>query len=120
MSDNRQRAEKLEQRRNIPALAEKKEITPESPCGGLRGDEQCVIGVKMKRATKQRRDRGICRKKSDIGNFHHFVIDRRHGRGIAAIHDVHEPITVVLNERGISVGKWPFRREKKHGHCELC
>ena len=73
----------------------------------------------MQAVAKHRSDRGISWEKSNIGYFHHFVADGRHRRLIATLDDVFEPITIVLNESGVTVRKRPFRREKANRHRDL-
>src|ERR1700730_1526891 len=119
VSKDRQRAEDLKCRREVPALTKQKEVSPESPCSDLRGDEKRIVALEIKDATKQAGDRWISGKESDIGNFHHLVIDRRHGRLVTANVDVHEPVTVVLYKRGISMRKRSLRREKTNRVCDL-
>ena len=65
-------------------------------------------------------ERGISGKECHVGHFHDLMIDRRNGRGIAAVNDVHEPITVVLDEPRISVRERPLRGEKTNCHGQLC
>src|ERR1700704_1313365 len=103
MGKDRQCAEDLKRRRELPALTKQKEVSPESPRSDLRGNEKRLVALKIKDATKQAGDRWISGKEGDIGNFHHLVIDRRHGRLVAAIDDVQEPVAVVLDKRGISM-----------------
>src|SRR5436190_6825291 len=119
MSKNRQRAKELERRGKIPADAKEKEIAPEAPGCHLGGDQQCTICIEVKSVTKHRSNRGIGRKKSNVGNFHHLMIDRRHDRLVAAVNDVHEPIAIVLDKGGIAVRKRPFRRKQAHRHRDL-
>ena len=105
MSKNRQCAKELELRGTIPAAAKEKEIAPKAPGCHLSGDQQRAICIEVESVTKHRGNRGIGGKESNVGNFHHFMIDGRHDRLIAAVNDVHEPIAIVLDKTGIPVGK---------------
>src|SRR5260370_31667249 len=110
MSNDQQRDEKLERGRNIPAAAKEKEIAPEAPGCDLGGDQQRVVCIDVESVMKRRSNRRIGGKKSNVGNFHHLMIDGRHDRLVAAVSDVHEPIAIVLDKGGISVGKGPIWR----------
>ena len=119
MGHDRQRAEKLQPWRKAPAFAKQKEITPKAPGRRLRCNEQCIVGFKAESVTKHSRKRRISREKRDIRHFHYLMVNRRNNRFIPAVDDVHKPIAVVLNQRGIAVGEWPFRRQKTHRDCDL-
>ena len=119
MREDRHGAENLERGREIPAFAKKKEVTPKTPGGGLRSDEKRGRRFQIQSAAKQSRDARISREKCDVRYFHDLVIDGRNGRGVTAVHDVHEPIAVVLNERGIAIGKRAFRGEQTNRHRDL-
>src|SRR5207302_10271451 len=119
MGDDRQRAEKLERRRKIPPLAKEKEITPETPRCYLSGNEQRVGGVEVQPVAKQSSDCRISGKKSNIGHFHHLLPHGRHDCLVAAVNDVSEPVTVVLNKSGVSIRKRPFRREQANRDRDL-
>ena len=45
MRDDGESAEKVQERRDIPAIAKEKKITPETPGRDLGGDEQRVVGA---------------------------------------------------------------------------
>jgi hypothetical protein len=119
MGDNQQCAAKLERRRKTPAIAQEKEVSPETPGSELGGDEQGVASVDVKSAAKQGGNCRVRGEESNIGHFHHLVIDRRNDRLIAVVDDVHEPIAIVLDKGGIAIRSRPFRREQAHGHREL-
>src|SRR2546428_5726711 len=111
MSHDGQGAEKAKCGRKIPTLAEEKEITPKTPGGELRSDEERVLGVKMQTVTEQSGKCGIRREKGDVGHLHHLVIDGWNDRLVAAVDDVHEPIAIVLNQGGIAKRERAFRGE---------
>jgi len=104
-----QGAEKAQSVGNLPALTEKKEISPKSPGRELRNDQQCGLGIDPENGTEQTSQRGISRKECNVRNFHHFVINRRNDCLVAAIENVREPVTVVLDQTGIAKGKRPLR-----------
>ena len=85
----------------------------------MGGDQEGIAGVDVKSVAKQGRNRRIRGKESNIGHFHHLVIDRRNDRLVAVVDDVHEPIAIVLDKGGIAIRSRPFRREQAHGHREL-
>src|SRR5207302_5471015 len=102
MGNNRQRAEELQRRGKIPATAKEKEIAPEAPGCDLGGDQQRVVCIDVESVTKHSSYRGIGRKESNVGNFHHLMINGRHDSSVAAFDDVHEPIAIVLHKGGIA------------------
>src|ERR1700746_3008725 len=105
MSNDQQRTEKLERGRNIPATAKQKEIAPEAPGCDLGDDQQRVVCIDVESVMKQRSNRRIGGKKSNVGNFHHLMINGRHNGLVAAVNDVHKPIAIVLDKGGIAVRK---------------
>ena len=52
-------------------------------------------------------------KKAGIGDFHHLVGNRRDDGAIAAVDDVGEPVTIVLNEGAIAVFEGALGSEKE-------
>src|SRR5439155_13352464 len=119
MSNDQQRAEKLECGRDIPAVTKEKEIAPEAPGCDLGRDQQCVVCIDVESVMKHGSKRRIGGEKSNVRNFHHLMIDRRHDRLVAAVNDVHEPIAIVLDKGGIAVRKRPFRRKQADRHRDL-
>src|SRR5207302_8263837 len=91
-----ERAEKLQKRRDPPAFAEEEKITPEPPGRDLRDNEQRVVRAEAEPMTQQGRERGIRGEKRHVGDFHHFMADRRNGRLLATIDDVRVPIALML------------------------
>src|SRR2546427_11420118 len=110
MSGDRQRAKKTQRRREFPTLAEKKKVSPKPPGSQLRRDEQRGLGLDAKNGAEQAGQRRISRKKRDVGNFHYLVIDGRNDRLVAAVDDVGEPVTVVLDQTCVAIGKRTFGR----------
>ena len=47
------------------------------------------------------------------------MIDGWHNGLVSAIDYVHKPITIVLDQRGVPLGKGTFRRKEAHRHHEL-
>src|SRR5437660_285798 len=84
MSNDQQRAEKLECGRDIPAVTKEKEIAPEAPGCDLGRDQQCVVCIDVESVMKHGSKRRIGGEKSNVGNFHQLMIDRRHDRLVAA------------------------------------
>src|SRR2546423_15285262 len=119
MRGNSQSAKKSERRRKCPALADKKERTPESPRRELRGDEKGGCGVDLKNGAKQTGKRRVSGKEGDVRNFHHLVINRRNSRLIAAVDNVGEPVTIVLNETLVAIRKRALGGQQENRHCEL-
>src|SRR4029077_19934515 len=119
MTQDRQCAEKSKGRREIPPLAKEKKVAPETASGSLGGHEQCVPRVQVQTVTQNRCDGRISRKEPDVGNFHDFVVNRRDDRLVAAIDNVHEPVTIVLHESAILVGERALWCEEKNGHRDL-
>ena len=103
MCKNQQCAADLERRRNIPALAKEKEITPKAPGSELGSDQQRGAGVDIEPVAKQCSNRRIGREKRDVRHFHRLMIDRRNNRLVSAVDDVHKPIAIVLEKRGIAI-----------------
>ena len=119
MSGDRQRAKKTQCRREFPTLAEKKKVSPKPPGGQLRRDKQRGLRFDTEDGAEQAGQRRISRKKRDVGNFHHLVIDGRNDRLIAAVDDIREPITIVLDQTCVAIGKRTFRRQQKDSHDQL-
>src|ERR1039457_2658098 len=117
--EDRHRAENLERGRTIPAFTKKKEVTPKAPGRGLGSDKERGRRFQIQSTTKKSRDSWISRKKCDVRYFHHFVIDRRDSRSVTAVHDVHKPITVMLNESGVSIRERAFRSEQPNRDNDL-
>src|SRR5258708_40168064 len=108
MSGDGQRAEETQRRGKFPTLAEKKKISPKTPGRELRSDKQRCFSFDAKRDAQQIGKHRISRKKGDVGNFHHLVIDRRGDRVIAARDAIFATITVVLDRTGVAMWKTNF------------
>src|SRR5215831_8938090 len=102
----------LKRTRNFPAPAEQEEISPKTPGSELSGDQKGRAGTDIECISEQRGNGRVCRKKRDIRDFHHLVIDRRDNGLISAIDNVHEPIAVVLNQRGVALRERLFRSKE--------
>ena len=105
MRDDGEGAEKLQEWRDIPAIAKEKKITPETPGRGLGRDQQRVVGAQVQTVTEQRREGGVSREKRHVGDLHHLVAARRNGGAVTAVHDIREPVAIVLDERVVTKGK---------------
>src|SRR5262245_13172286 len=117
--EDEERPTNLKRTRNSPAPAEQEEISPKTPRSELSGDQKRRAGVDVECISQQRSNRRVCREKCDIRDFHHLMIDRRDDRLISAIDNVHEPIAVVLNQRGVALGHGLFWSEQNHRHYNL-
>ena len=56
---------------------------------------------------------GVGGEEAGIGDFHHFVGDRRNDGLIAAVDDIGEPVAIMLNKCAIAVFEGPFGSEKE-------
>ncbi len=112
MRGNRGGAEELQEWRQIPPRTEKEEVTPEPPSRQLRGHEQGIVRPQT-HSVQHARDPGIRRKESDIRHFHHLLIDRGNDRAVATIHDICEPVAVVLDERLVAIGERPLGSDQE-------
>src|SRR5256885_5438987 len=119
MSGDRQRAKKSERRREFPALAEKKKVGPKPPGSELRSNQKGSLSIDAKNGTEQGGQRGISRKKGDVGYFHYLVIDGRNDRLVAAVDNIREPVAVVLDQTGVAVRKGAFGRQQENGDHHL-
>ena len=81
--------------------------------------KSAVPVLMLKCISEQRGNRRVCREKCDIRDFHHLVIDRRDNGLVSAIDNVHEPIAVVLNQRGVALGDRLFWSKQSHRHYNL-
>src|SRR5207237_517196 len=96
-----------------------KEITPKSPSRGLGGDQQRVVGFQMEAITEQAGDGRIGWEKSNVGDLHHLVINGWNSRLVSPVDDVHEPITVVLDQGRVAVRIQPFGSEQANRDRDL-
>src|SRR2546426_2589948 len=108
MRGDRKGAKKTQRGGKFPTLAEEKKVSPKTPGSELRGEEERGFSINAKNGTEQSGQRRISREKRDVGNFHHLVIDGRNDRLIAAVDDVSEPVTVVLDQTCVAIGKRTF------------
>src|ERR1044071_9542538 len=112
MRDDGESANKLEKRRDMPAITEEKKITPESKGCGLSRDEQCVVSIYVQAIMEQRREERISREERHIGDFHHLRTNRRNRRAVPAVHNIGEPIAIVLDEGVVTRGKGALRSQE--------
>ena len=109
MRRNHQSAKKTKGVGKFPAPAKQKEVGPKSPGCELRDNQERDFSVDPKSRVNQTNQRGIRREKSNVGNFHYLVIDRRNDGLIAAINNVAEPVTVMLDQADVAIGNRPLR-----------
>src|SRR5436190_7117722 len=106
MRGDEQRAEELRSGRQVPALQKKEKVSPESPGSDLRRQEECVFSADLQAVTQHRREKRISREKRRVGYFHHFMADGRNDGLVAAVHDIGEPIAIVLHQCRVAIWKW--------------
>ena len=77
------------------------------------------MGINPKNGTEQSGQRRISWKKGNVGNLHYLVIDGRNDRLIAAVDNIGEPVTVVLDQTCVAIGKRAFGRQQENGDDQL-
>src|SRR5205085_7862888 len=77
MCNNRKGTEEAQRRRNLPALAKKKEVSPETPGRELSGERQSCFRFELQRPPKETGKHWIRRKESNVRDLHHLMINGR-------------------------------------------
>src|SRR5207248_113154 len=103
MRRNSKSTEQLPGWRQIPAVTKQEEISPKTPCCCLRGYKERVLGAEAQSVMQRRRHARVSRKEGRVRDFHHLVRNRRNDGLVAPVHDIGEPVTVVLDQRLIAV-----------------
>src|SRR5204862_8259797 len=65
-------------------------------------------------------DCGVGGEETCIGDFHHFVGNRRYNRLVTTINDIGEPVAIGLEECLIAVYEWPIGcyKEERDQHLQ--
>jgi hypothetical protein len=77
MHSNGEGSKESERCRELPALAEEKEVSPKSPRCRLCGHKQRLVSPKAGYSLQCTCEHGIGGKEGYVGDFHLFVINRR-------------------------------------------